>query len=292
MFRLPLLCCMLMMATFVQAQSGLLGYGFRAGLSLAKIDGPSELRPDGNELEQNKMSTGFHIGLTLNLKLTDIMGLRTELLYSQRGTDYTYDGPSYFLLKNQNLDPLILRGTRLQTINVSNAYLDIPIVAYYKIGYFEVSAGLNTGILVASTAGGNITYSGVSSATGAAITPFEVNLNYNYSGDEAGEASANTQNVFVDGFMYEVPEFIGAYYSYPAKDGRFFKTIDLGLNFGLSYYLNDGLFLGAKYILGLNDVTNNYYDVSLKDINPNRTLIPRSDVDKSSSFQFSVGFNF
>ena len=293
MLKYAILSLSLLISLSTVAQSDLMGYGFRAGLSFAKVDGPSELGTDGAELEQNKMSTGFHIGLTLNFKFTDIMGFRTELLYSQRGTDYEYNGPSYFALKPNNLNPpTVLRGNRRQTLNVSNSYLDVPLLVYYKIGYFEVSAGLNTGLLLSSTAGGSIEFEGISPSTGGPIPSFEVNLNHNYKGDDALEASAVNKMISVDGISYNVPEFLGAYYDFESKDGGYYKTLDFGLNFGLAYYLNDGLFLSGKYILGLGDVTNNFYDVSRKELNPNGTLIPRADIDKSSSMQFSVGFNF
>ncbi len=269
-----------------------MGYGFRAGLSFAKLDGPSEIGTTGNELEQNKMSTGFHIGLTLNFKFTDIMGLRTELLYSQRGTDYEYNGPSYYVLEPNTLSTLTLMGNRRQSLNVSNAYLDVPLLVYYKLGHFEVSAGLNTGLLLSSTAGGSIEFEGPSPNTQNPVAPFEVNLNHNYKGDEVGEASTVNKVISVDGIPYDVPEFLGAYYDFETKDGGYYKTLDFGLNFGLAYYLNDGLFISGKYILGLSDVTNNFYDISRKELNSNGTFIPRTDNDKSSSMQFSIGFNF
>ncbi len=292
MLKYAFLSFTLLICLSITAQSDLMGYGFRAGLSFAKLDGPSETGSTGNELEQNKMSTGFHIGLTLNFKFTDIMGLRTELLYSQRGTEYEYNGPSYFVLEPNTPRTLPLMGNRRQTLNVSNAYLDVPLLVYYKIGYFEVSAGLNTGLLLSSTAGGSIEFEGISPNTGNTVAPFEVNLNHNYKGDEALEASDVNKIISVDGIPYDVPEFLGAYYDFESKDGGYYKTLDFGLNFGLAYYLNDGLFISGKYILGLSDVTNNFYDVSRKERNTNGTLIPRSDIDKSSSMQFSIGFNF
>src|SRR5687768_13200755 len=133
----------LLMSLGLHAQSESFGYGFRAGMSFARIDGPSELGPNGEELENNKMASGFHIGMTFSIKMTDIMGLRAELLYSQRGTDYTYDGPSYFFL-GEDLQAITLFGTRRQTISLSNSFIDIPLSVYYKIGYFEILVGLNT----------------------------------------------------------------------------------------------------------------------------------------------------
>ncbi len=291
MLKYLFLCMAFFFGLSLKAQSDFLGFGFRAGLSFAKIDGPSELGPNGEDLETNNMASGFHIGVMVNLKFSDIMGLRTELLYSQRGTDYTYDGPSYYLLGRNTLQSVTLMGRRKQTINLSNSFIDIPLMAYYKIGYFEISGGLNTGILIASGAGGSIEFDGVS-PNGNPVAPFEVNLNYNYKSDDAGYASAETKDVIVDGRRCALPNFVGAYYEFPAKEKSLYKTIDFGLAAGVAYFLNDGLFLSIRYIYGLSDMDRNFYDVSLQSLSPNGTPIQRADINKSKSWQFSVGFSF
>jgi|SRR5687768_1066258 len=274
----------------INAQGVDIGYGFRAGMSFAKIDGPSEEGPGGEKLENNKMASGFHIGMSFNFGLTDLMGLRTEFLYSQRGTEYTYEGPSYYLLGRNTLQPLTLNGTRKQTINVSNSYIDIPLLAYYKIGYFEVSGGLNMGVLVGSSAGGSIEFNGIS--PNGNTVPIAVTLNYNYNGDEAGFASDVLQQIDVDGQNYTVPQFVGAYYDFPTKDKNLYKTFDFGLNLGLAYFLNEGLYLSAKYIHGFGDIDRNEYDISLQNLNTDGSFIQRDDVNKSKSWQFSIGFSF
>lgn len=289
MYRYLLISLIVLFADITHAQLSSLGYGFRAGLSFSKIDGPSETGPNGEELEENKLSSGFHIGMALNIKFTDLLGFRPELLYSQRGTDYTYMGPSYFKF-DSGLQPITIFGTRTQTVNVSNSYVDIPLALYYKIGFFELTAGVNTGLLISSTAGGNIEFNG-NSPIGNPIPPFEVNLNHNYKSDEAGSASAETFPVTIDGRVYDVPEFYGAYYPFPNRDKDLYKTLDFGLIAGLSYYLNEGLFLSGRYIHGLGDVDRNEYDVSLQTLN-NNNPVPREDNNRSSSWQFSVGFSF
>ena len=283
---------MIFLAGNVKSQIESIGYGFRAGLSLAKSDGPSELGPNGESLEANKMATGFHIGLQLNYKFGDLMGLRTELLFSQRGTDYLYDGPSYYLLGRNTLTSVTIGGTRKQSINVSNAYIDVPLSVYYKLKGFELSGGVNLGLLISSAAGGSIDFAGISPITGNPLVPFKINLNYNYKSDDGGEASTTTQDVSVDGRSYAVPTFIGAYYEFPEKDKNMFKTLDIGLIGGLSYFLNEGLYLGVRYIHGLGDVDRNEYDISLRELNPDGSFIQRNDENKSKSWQFSVGFSF
>lgn len=291
MSKYILVCAVLMLTLHVSGQSDLFGFGFRAGLSYAKIDGPSELGMNGEKLEINKMTSGFHIGMTLNLKVTDIMGLRAELIYSQRGNDYTYEGPSYFVLGPGTLQSATIMGTRKQTINVANSYIDIPLTAYYKIGYFEIFGGLNTGVLIGSSAGGEIAFEGTS-PNGNPMAPFEIGLDYNYKKDEAGAGSEATNDVNVDGRIYKVPQFIGAYYEFPTKEKSLYETLDFGLTAGIAYFLNDGLFLSVRYLHGLGDMDSNFYDRSLQSLDSNGNLIPRADVNKSKSWQFSVGFSF
>ena len=60
------------MSFCLNAQNDFIGFGFRAGLSLSKIDGPSELGPGGEELETNKYTGGFHIGAA-GLSVTSII---------------------------------------------------------------------------------------------------------------------------------------------------------------------------------------------------------------------------
>ncbi|MGB4847521.1 MAG: porin family protein [Saprospiraceae bacterium] len=274
------------------SQNDMIGYGFRAGLSMGQYTGPSETGPNGETLETNKLASGFHIGMTINFKFGDLMGLRTELMFSQRGTDYLYKGPSYYVLGRNTLTPITIAGTRKQSTKVSNAYLDVPLVLYYRIKSFEISGGLNTGLLISSAAGGSLTFDGVSPITGAALTPYTINLNYNYKKDKAGTASSTTQPININGRDYFEPTIIGAYYDFTEKDKNLFKTLDFGLVAGLSYFLNQGLFLGVKYVHGLGDVDRNNYDISLQSLHTDGSHIPRSDTNKSRSWQFSVGFAF
>jgi hypothetical protein len=273
----------------VWSQYGPFGFGFRAGLSYAVIDGPSEIGPGGEELQKSRMTNGFHIGALMNVKFTDLAGLHVELLYSQRGSERTYDGPSYYVLGKNTLQSLTIMGTRKQSVSVSNAYLDIPVTAYYKIGHFEVTGGLHAGILMASTGGGNIQFN-YNSAFGETV--FDLNLNYNYKRDEAGEASAQTQQVNVDGRNYELPTALGAYYDFESRGKMYYKTLDFGLVGGISYFLNDNLFLSVRYIHGLGDIDRNEYDISFQSLQGNGAYVQREDKNTSKSWQFSIGFSF
>jgi len=268
-----------------------LGYGFRAGASISTFDGPSETGPNGESLESWSNAKGFHIGALIHYRFTDQFGARAEFTFSQRGSIYDFKGPSYYVLGRGNISTTTIGGTRTQTLNVSNAFIDIPLMLYYKIGMFEIAGGLNTGFLIASTAGGSTDFNGVSNL-GTTVAPFEVGLNHNYKKDKAGQASETTIDVVVDGRTYQVPETVNAYYEFPVKDKNLYKTIDLGIAAAASIYLNEGLFFSIRYIHGLGDVDENEYDVSLQTLNQDGSFVQRADENKSRSWQFSVGFSF
>ena len=273
------------------AQNEKLGYGFRAGASISTFNGPSETGPNGESLESWSNAKGFHIGAAVSYKVTDLFGARMEFVFSQRGTIYDYKGPSYYVLGRGNVLTTTIGGTRTQTLNVSNAYIDLPLMVYYKIGMFELSGGLNSALLIASTAGGSTDFEG-KSALGTTVAPFEVGLNHNYKKDKAGGASEETISVNVDGRSYAVPETVMAYYEFPVKDKNQYKTLDFGLVGCVSIFLNEGLFFSARYVHGLGDVDENLYDVSLQSLNPDGSFIQRADKNTSRSWQFSVGFSF
>jgi hypothetical protein len=282
--------CLLMVLN-AEGQSDKIGYGFRAGPSYSKIKGPSEVDPDGKSLEEFTNTRGFHIGVSFSYKLADQMGFRGELLFSQRGTKYSYNGPSYYLLGRNSPTSITLSGTRHQPVKVSNAFLDIPVLYYYKLGKLELVAGINTGFLIASTGSGVTTFEGIS-PFGSAVEPFDVTLDANYKKDKAGEGSSEIQIIYVDGFPYAGPTTIGAYYDFPVKNENLYKSLDFGLVFGAAFYISEGLSVGVRYVLGLGDADVNDYDVSLQSLNPDGSFIYRTDNNKSESLQFSVGFSF
>ena len=274
------------------SQNDNIGFGFRVGASISKLDGPSELGPNGEELEEFTMARGFHIGASVSYKFTDLVGMKAEFVYSRRGTEYTYDGPSYYVLGRGTIRSTTIYGDRQQTLDLSNVFLDIPVLAYYKIGKLELCGGVNTGILLASTAGGSTNFEGISSL-GNPIAPFQVGLNHNYKKDKAGEASSETFDVSIDGsFPYAVPETVMAYYEFETKEENQYKTIDFGLVVGAAFYINEGLYLSARYTHGLSDADVNNYDVSLQSLNTDGSFKYRDDDNKSRSWQFSVGFSF
>jgi hypothetical protein len=285
-----LMICFLLSGS-IMGQSEKIGFGFRAGASIAKLDGPSEIGPNGESLEEYSMASGFHLGAAFIYKFTDLVGMKAELVYSQRGTKYNYEGPSYYVLGRGNVLNTTILGTRSQELDVSNTFLDVPLMAYYKIGSFEISGGVNMGVLLASTAGGDTEFNGISNL-GTTVAPFTVGLNHNYKSDKAGEASSDVILVNVDGRDYEVPETVMAYYEFETKDKNWYNTLDFGLVGNLAFYINEGLFLSVRYMHGLGDVDQNTYDVSLQELNPDGSFQYRTDKNESRAWQFSVGFQF
>ena len=90
MKHIPLLCLFLLLSIAgLEAQD--ITYGFRAGLTRSTIDGPSEQSALG-DLEEYNYNTGFHIGGGVKIPFSDLIGLRAELVYSQKGAKYTYSG--------------------------------------------------------------------------------------------------------------------------------------------------------------------------------------------------------
>lgn len=279
-------------------------YGFKTGLNFARFSGPSEIDASGNALETWKNATGFHIGMTFSHPFTDNFGVRGEFLYSKRGAKYTFEGPSYRIFQSANGSVLTL-GTSRYLINISNSYIDIPVMFYGKFHGLEISAGAYAGVLVASSGEGSLRYSG--KTTGLIKTDvyekstnnkeLSFNLNYNYRKDDPGEgtSSSNTETplyVQVGSVTSETPKTLGAYYDYPAGSSRLFNSLDFGLVGGISYYVSHALYLGVRIQYGLADITNNKGDLSKGSVGSNGELIYRNDKDQNFMIQGSVGFSF
>lgn len=293
MFRIRCLFLVFSMATMSYAVSAQdIGYGFRAGLTYAKFTGDSEIGANGEELESFSFASGFHIGFTVNYKITDLFGVRGELMFVQKGTQYDFNGESWFILGQNASNEINLPGMRIQDLDISTATIEIPLSVYHKLGPFELSAGADVSFLLGAAAGGTLHYEGRSPATGNAIDPFVVRLNYNYFKDNAGAASLTTFPVLVDGSTYDVPTTFGAYYRFDEKDGNYFNTLDVGLHAGLAFFLNESLFLGVRANWGMLDVDDNQYDISLRELGAGRSYIPREDKNTSITLQASIGFSF
>ncbi|MEM6319760.1 MAG: outer membrane beta-barrel protein [Bacteroidota bacterium] len=276
----------------IVAQAGNLTYGFKAGLSLSKLDGPSEIN-GGQDLEMNSNANGFLVGALFRYWFTDLVGIKWELLYAQKGTDYVFDGPGYQILPTDVGSRIILTGNQNINLNISNSYIDVPILLYGKFGRFEIEGGVNVGLLIASTASGVLNFNGQSQA-GSPVDEFIATLDYKYRRDDPGEVDfeLGTTTINVDGTPTNIPRILQAYYQFPEDRGNYFNVLDIGLNVGAYYYWNQGLFLGGRLNYGLTDVTKDDYDVSRVELDASQDFITRSDKDRNISLQFSIGFSF
>lgn len=288
MTRLSCLVVLLFCVTWLPAQK--LSGGFKSGLNFSTFRGPVEMTDQGEELEQFKTNTGFHIGAAFRLSFTDFFGLRAELLYSQKGVDYTYEGSSYWTFINTT-NPVYTIGNRVTTISINNSYLDLPLMAYVRLGRLEFSGGVNASVLLGSIGTGDVTYSGTTQG-GVSINPFTVALDFNYFRDRYQGFNTFENHMFpVGNATLEVPKNIGAYYEGADNGVDLFKRTDLGLNAGVSFYLNKGLYLGFRANIGMTDVTKTEQDISRYKLANDNSYIFRDDVDKNLSFQASIGFS-
>lgn len=267
-------------------------YGFKTGLNFAKVTGPSEEDAAGLSLESWKNVVGFHIGITFSNKFTDNFGVRGEVLYSKRGGEYKFEGPSYRTFEYPN-GTSFATGKSKYLVNISNAYIDIPVVAFARAGAFEFSAGGYVGFMVQSSGEGSLVFSEGLTETGIPIASTEFFLNHNYRKDDPGESIGDeTQVVQVDNRTLTLPKTLGAYYDYPEDKGRLFNSLDFGLIGGFSYFLSSSLYAGVRLQYGLADVTNNKADLQKSSTGPNKSLLFRDDKDKNFVIQASVGFSF
>ncbi len=291
------LVVILILLCSLQVISAQIGLGFKAGLTLGKLDGPSEM-VDSELLEEYTSSTGFQIGVVFNFEVTDLFGFRSELLYSQKSSKYKYDGLGYFFLIPT--EELVARGNKLIELDINNTYLDIPIMSYYRFGKLEVNGGINVGLLLGSKASGIRQFNGFTEGSGAEVKRFEQLLNYNYLGDKPQEFNELEGVIRVDqnGTEVLIPRVPLAYFDYPPLQNQFtqsslYKRFEMALVGGLQFYPNKGLSLGVRYHHGLSDVTNGEVDISQAEIDDGDELIFRpDDKDKNRVFQFSLMFLF
>ncbi len=275
-----------------QAQSW--GYGFKVGLNTSGVFGPSETDADGNDLESFGTIGGFQVGGLVQLKMNKYYGFQTEVLFSQKGADYKYEGESYKTFTSPIGAILHSTGTRKELIDATNSYISIPLMVYGNITpNLNLSFGAYFDILVSSSATGEIEYEGTLDNGTGDVSKHLVNYTFNYSKDEALETAAATPiNVLVGSDNISVPYNEAAYTHWETKDGNYYNPIDYGLMANLGWRFTNGLRFDLRATYGLTDVTNNFYDISSKERDENYELIPRTDFDRSISLQVTLGFAF
>ncbi|HFB99432.1 MAG TPA: PorT family protein [Phaeodactylibacter sp.] len=292
MNRLIILIVALFLLTTENTKAQDLSYGFRVGLNVSSfLGGDKDVDLNGKEAETISTNTGFHVGGGVRVEFTDLFGIRAELLFTQKGTKRTFDGAAPFIFKDKNGNKILTTGNKAISLNISNAYIDIPVLAYGKIGKkLELFGGVYAGFLVGSVASGELVYTnGMLAGSNNPIDKLDLTLDYNYSKDQPGEIADAVENIeiMVGTETVEVPNTLTAYYDLETKSGKAFKIFDAGLAGGAAFFINNGLYVSAIANYGLVDVSNNDLDFSNAILDKTR-----NDRDTNLSFQFSIGFSF
>lgn len=266
--------------------------GFRAGLNFSTFDGDLEMGPNGETYETLNRTTGFHVAAIFAYAFTDLVGVKANLIYNQRGVERAYEGPSYFYLYSDrdDLEGDVVFGNVSGQIDVVNSYIDVPLLAYYRLGPLEIEGGVSVGLLVNSRASGGLTYTDTPFGADEEIT---FNIEGSFFSDEPGGAgivATATEPLPRSGVF--PPSVISSKYN-SNRDDPVYRRFEFGLIGGLAYYLNNGLFIGGRYQYGLTDVSRPDNDLRVTRL-PDQTgrEYNRDDDDRSSSFQVSVGFRF
>lgn len=263
---------------FAQGFSG----GFKAGLNFNTFEGETEM-----SFETLNRTTGFHVGATFAYSFTDLLGVKADLMYSQKGAQQNYEGPSFFYLYGDGTEQAI-GGQRRSELDIVNSYIDIPVLAYYRIGPLELAAGASAGLLINSIASGGATYT-------ETVYGDNVDIIFNYEGNFVSDgfgsdAIASRSEEPVSGTNVRLPDVIGPYYN-SNTDENLFRRLDFGLVAEASFYFNSGLYIGGRYNLGLTDVTREENDLAGQ-LSSSEERQFRDDDDRNRSLQISIGFRF
>lgn len=260
------------------------GFGIKAGLSFSTFNGETL------EGESFDTKSGFHVGPSFTFRFNDLFSLRAEFLYNQLGTEYEYEGPSYFVLRTASEREDIVFGEKDMSQSIFLNYFDIPLQAAFKLGnVIELYAGVNILLLPGATGGGVIDFTNPNNTDQS----FRVNLDYAYNRDDAMAGADNeVRDIRFDRTTYSVPQRLGAYYDHSEKEGRTFNTVDFGLHAGTRVFFNDALYLAVRGYYGLSDVTNNDMDIQQRRDDTDRELKFSDETDRNFSIQLSLGFSF
>ncbi len=265
--------------------------GFKVGLNRSSIE--TDALPVG---ETRKPYTGFLIGVTAQWNFVERFGVRAEALYSRKGGKMSYEGPGFFNFKKEDGTRLLAQnGTTSLALNLNNTYLDVPILAVFRYGKLELSAGPSVSLLIGSTGVGELDFSRAAAPGGQTAIAFSEKraLSYNFFRDDAGEGVSETPNeLTVDGQKVILDQQLGAYYQLETKPASLYNRLDLGLVGGLSFYFNDALYLGARLNYGLSDISNDAADLQLSALDASKKPVFLAKKDQNFVIQGCVGFSF
>lgn len=289
-------------------------FGLRAGASFSTMFGPEEAGVE----ETNQFTVRVSAGGTVKFPLHDRFGLAAEVVFVQKGTYYGASAENSFLkLPGYGTEQALIYGynkvgnlyekrtdnnyKRRVGMNIINAYIEIPVMFYFEALddqlQFDVGAGI--GFLIDSKALGTIKFgdADILNADNPDVSQFiEMDLDFKMINDEIGATYDGTaKNAKIDGTTRYYPRGPSAYYFTDVEDKaneHIFKTVDLTLQAGVSYYFTPGLRIGLRFSYSFLDITTNKYDYSLKDLNSDGSYIQRNDIDGNMGIQLFVGLQF
>lgn len=279
-------------------------FGIKTGLNVASMMGGEETNSEGKTLDKNEGKTGFQVGLTAALPLNDVFGVQAELLYTQRGSKYTYEDKGFYTFVNKFGQAVETQGDLRVLLLSSNYYLEVPLLVYVKpIKPLKIELGVSPMILLDSKGTGEFLLKNRSyTPTGSVARPLEgemvQTLSYDYIKDGAGSEYAGSKDLPQDisGTGYTYPSAIGAYYHNDEKPNgeNMFNFFDLGANLGAAYTFSSGLSFNLRGSYGLLDATNNRYDRKWAASTgaPNYKAVQLNRDIRNFNVALTVGFSF
>ncbi|MFN8338246.1 MAG: outer membrane beta-barrel protein [Saprospiraceae bacterium] len=263
-------------------------FGIRAGLNYTKFSGPVEQGVN----ERFSLTNGFHFGVNYAYKFADIFSVKGELLYTQIGSKYNFDGDSYYKVPI-GTGFYYEKGFTSINLKVSNAYVSLPITFQWELSKkLEVFAGGYVSYLVGPRGNGTLYFTQYTETIG-----IKQSLIHNYYSDVAGGIATSTLGPWLEvgGKTVQLYRDAGAYYNLLAseKEADLYKSMDYGLLGGFNYFINKGFYVGLRYEYGLRDVTDNRVDFIKKSFDEDNNVgIKAEHFDRNVGFEVSFGFRF
>lgn len=298
---------LLLMTLGVSAQYNI---GIRAGLNQSKFVGPSE----ANATESFSLTGGFHFGAYFQYNINDNIGLRSEIIYNQTGSSYSFSSDDGYYMYRPVLsrgvypniaivgldsapreDWIVLRDKTQIDINYSNSYLQFPQTVHLQLSNkFEIHAGAYFGVMLSPLGFGTMKFGEGDPFEKPYI--FQQGLDFNFNTDDPAQYKSRTPVLLiVNGQDVDIPSAIGAYYFIEDADEDYTKrysSIDYGVVGGISYYFNRGLYTSLRVDYGLADVTRTLGDISYQELQQGNVSVYNDDFDRNLNFSLSIGFKF
>lgn len=299
--------------TSVQAQFLKPKFGIRAGINLSTMMGDKE----AGTTEGDRLSVLIGVAGSIKLPLHDRFGLMAEVGFVQKGSFHykeaensflklpAYEGQQDVTYGYSNAAGVFTKRTdknykKRVGMNVINGYIEVPILFYAEVveDKIELEFGPSLGFLISSRSLGTLKFGPadvLNAAEPDAAEFVEMDLDYKYLQDEANALYSDiSRSAKLNGATRYYPSGPSAYYLTDGgeKTGNYFQTLDLGLQFGGSYYFSKGLKLGFRFQYSLLDITNDKYDYSFSELNTDGTYKTLQHRDANFGCQIFVGLQF